>query len=232
MLLERKDEQTARCPFCHDGLEDSPLVECDSCRAVYHDECVERCVVLACQGALARTDGTRDATPRRPVLRVEVEGRAAPAPVRPARAPTLCRAAFWVTFVGFVGLLAAGSLTDTPQLGALALLCFMACVAFAQAETGPLDPERVKEQAREREERRRQRDVAARARRALTPVEPAAPAPVDPGSPLPPPPPVAFPSMFGAPPTPAAGGAADDEARRRIAARRDARRPGGLGKTL
>lgn len=253
MLLERKDEQTARCPFCHDGLEAARLVECDSCRAVYHAECVERCVVLGCQGTLAGAEGAREATPRRAVLRVDVQPRPAvaeaPAPRSP-RVAAMVRLAFLACFAGFVGFLAVGALTDARSLVLPSFGCLVACVALAQAETaGPPSAARLREREA-RDERRRQREaaddlrLAARsaardaardaARPRLTPVEPAPDAPLAPGPPLPPPPPVAFPTMFGPPPdrTDGAPGGVVDEALRRIAARREARRPGGLGKTL
>lgn len=243
MLLERKDEQTAaRCPFCHDGLEAAGLVECDSCRAVYHDECVERCVVLGCQGTLASASG--ETTPRRAVLRVDL--RTAPPVVAVPRSPRAARAlrvAFLLCFAAFVAFLALSAAAAAPKLVFPAVACFAACVALAQGEVaGPESPERVREREA-REARRLEREAAQHLRVAArgaarasaraprpdpTPVEPPEHVPLFP----PAPPPLAFPSMFGAPPTEGGAGGVDDEARRRITARRDARRPGGLGRTL
>ncbi len=229
MLLERKDDPRVRCPFCHDGLAASRLVECGSCRAVYHAECVERCVVLGCQGALTDSGASPDPAPTVPraVLRLALPARAAERP--PPRSPrfvALCRLASVVALVGFVAFLAVGTLTETWALLAPSLACFVACVAFAQGETDPVGPRREREaQAR----RGRAQAYRTPTTRGLPAVEPVAPTSE---SPLAAPPPATFPAMFGAPPTPAAGAAVDDEALRRISARREARRPGGLGKTL
>lgn len=51
-LRPRGKREATRCPYCHDALGREGLLRCRACDAYYHNDCVEACVGLGCEGKL------------------------------------------------------------------------------------------------------------------------------------------------------------------------------------
>lgn len=50
----QKKNNNARCPYCHDSITLEDANACVSCHALYHRDCIFRCVTLGCPGPLTR----------------------------------------------------------------------------------------------------------------------------------------------------------------------------------